>query len=197
MEELTKLLQKIFDSGQIPKAWRIGVLVPVFKKSDRKILDNYQGILLLDIILKLTTEILSKRISDIITLSDEQQGFKSGRSCLDAIYVVHQVTEKLLEFNLWYMCMVDLEKAFGSALLQDVLQMLNESGIPKEIMDLIKSICEECNIVIRVNVWSIGPIKANKEIRQGDSSNSFLLIMDEILKAVKTCEKDTRWVKAR
>ena len=32
-------------------------------------------------------------------ISDVQQGFRTGRSCIDAVFIVKQLTEKSLEFN--------------------------------------------------------------------------------------------------
>lgn len=75
----------------------------------------------------------------IITLSDEQQGFRTGSSCINAIYVMQQLAEKSIEFNKpGYKCLVNLEKAFERILLKDGLEILRKRKIPEEFIDLIK-----------------------------------------------------------
>lgn len=45
------------------------------------------------------------------------------------------------------MSMVDLEKAYDNILLKDVLQVLSNNKIPREIIDLIENIYEEGDII--------------------------------------------------
>ena len=53
-----------------------------------------------------------------------QQGFRTERSCIDAV-IVKQIAEKALEFNKpAYICFVDLEKAFDNLDLWDILNIL-------------------------------------------------------------------------
>ena len=46
---LSELLQQVWSSGRVPQDWKDSVLIPVFKKYDRLICDNYRGISLLSV----------------------------------------------------------------------------------------------------------------------------------------------------
>jgi hypothetical protein len=96
-EKINMLFNKILYNHQIHQEWRISILTPLFKKDDKSNLENYRGINLLYRTLKLSTKILTIKLNERIELADEQQGFRSGRSCIDAIFILWQVIEKSLE----------------------------------------------------------------------------------------------------
>jgi len=111
--ETTVLIKQIFKSSNIPVDWKTNITIPIFKKGERGNPENYRGINLLSTYLKLTTAIIAKKLTNTLTLEDEQQGFRRGRSCTDAIFVIRQLAEKALEFNRpIFFCFIDIEKAF-------------------------------------------------------------------------------------
>ena len=79
----------------LPEDWKTNITIPIFKKGERGNPENYRGINLLNTHLKLTTAIIAKMLTNTVTLEDEQQGFKRGRSYTDAIFVIRQLAEKL------------------------------------------------------------------------------------------------------
>ena len=46
---LLEILQEVWRTKQLPSEWKKLILVPVHKKKDRKVCDNYRGISLLSI----------------------------------------------------------------------------------------------------------------------------------------------------
>ncbi|XP_030768214.1 uncharacterized protein LOC115891795 [Sitophilus oryzae] len=91
--------QKILYQHRIPDEWRTSTTILMFKRGDKKLPSNYRGINLLSTTLKLTTKVITTKINDLTCLADEQQGFRSGRSCTDAVFVIRQITEKSIEYN--------------------------------------------------------------------------------------------------
>jgi hypothetical protein len=75
--KLTKLVCKIFLEQTIPEEWRTCRAIPLFKKGDKKIPDNYRNISLNITTLKLTTKILANKLSETVDLEDEQQGLRT------------------------------------------------------------------------------------------------------------------------
>ena len=59
---LTKLFNKLYDMNVFPSDWCKSVIIPLFKKGDNKIPDNYTGISLLSIASKVFTAVLNKRL---------------------------------------------------------------------------------------------------------------------------------------
>lgn len=48
---------------------------------------------------KLLSQIISKKISEIMEAGEEQQGFRRNISTEDAIFVLRQLTEKIVEYE--------------------------------------------------------------------------------------------------
>ena len=92
-----KLFQLIFDTSIIPSVWRQSIICPFLKNpsSDRSVPMNYRGISLLSCISKLYSSIMNKRITQYLEendiLAEEQNGFRSGRSCEDHVFTLSSV----------------------------------------------------------------------------------------------------------
>ena len=187
IQQLTKLTQKIFYQQRIPNEWRTSTTILMFKKGDKKLTSNYRGINLLSTSLKLLTKIITNKINGLISLQDEQQGFRSGRSCTDAVFVLRQITEKSIEYNKpAYICFIDLVKAFDRVRLKDIIHLLYDRHIPHNLVKTIENIYMENRIQAEINGELTNPIPAGNGIRQGDSLSPLLfnIIMDEIIKKV-------------
>ena len=46
--------------------------------------------------LKITIKVFQENLKGIINISDVQQGFRTGRSCIDAVFIEKQIAEKTL-----------------------------------------------------------------------------------------------------
>jgi len=123
--QLTQLFQKIFKLDTIPIAWKQSTIIPLFKKGSKTNPDNYRGITLLNTTLKLFTKVTLSKLLQYTQPREEQQGFRRNWSTTDAIFIVHQIAEKSIEFNhTAYMCFVNLTKAFDWVRLADVIECL-------------------------------------------------------------------------
>lgn len=85
---IANLFQKIKSYGTVPKNWKESIIIPIYKKGPKNNPANYKGITLLNSIQKLMTKILTQKITNKINISEEQQGFRVGRSTTDAIFVL-------------------------------------------------------------------------------------------------------------
>lgn len=186
-KEITSLIRKIILIHRIPDSWRTSIMILLFKKGDKMKPENYRGINLLNTMLKLTTKVITNLINSRITLSEEQQGFRTGRSCTDAVFIIRQIVEKSVEYNRpAYMCFIDLQKAFDRIQVQDVIHLLYNRGIPLSIIKTIENIYKN-KIQAKVNGKLTTQITVNNGIRQGDSLSPLLfnIVMDELIKEVK------------
>ena len=59
LSSLTKIFNRIYESGTFARAWSIGSIKPIYKRGDVKSPSNYRGITLLPIMSKIMTSILS------------------------------------------------------------------------------------------------------------------------------------------
>ena len=83
--------------------WSEGIVIPLFKKGDRKNVVNYRGITLLSCLSMLFTTVINKRISSYCykynTVSDAQFGFRKGSSTTDATFALLSLVQHYLNNN--------------------------------------------------------------------------------------------------
>ena len=92
-----RLLNVCMQEGRIPKEWRMGLIVPIWKrKGDVHDPGKYRGITLLSQVLKLLERVLDARIRRRVEgdFGEEQQGFRKGRGTADGMYVLRQMVER-------------------------------------------------------------------------------------------------------
>ena len=112
---LTLGVSSCVEVWQTPRDWQTGVVVPIFKKGDRKQCTNYRGISLLSLPGKVYAKCLERKCREIVEskLKDGQCGFRPGRSTTDQIFTLKQIFEKSWEYGKdLFACYVDLEKAY-------------------------------------------------------------------------------------
>jgi hypothetical protein len=103
--------------------------------------ENYRGITVLNIFSRLYGKIikhfLEQEFSQIET--EEQAGFRAGRSTIDHIFCLRQLIEKKMAVNQpLHLLFVDLEKAYDSVPLKDLWKALEHYNISKSIIRAIK-----------------------------------------------------------
>jgi hypothetical protein len=81
---------------QIPKSWLTALITPIFMKGELNQCKNYREINLLHAGYKIYAKILNTRLSRIAEtkLSEEQCGFRKGRSCTDRIFTTKLIIEQ-------------------------------------------------------------------------------------------------------
>lgn len=143
-QPLTFIINKIFETGEVPVAFKTSVIKPIYKNGDKLDSNNYRPISLITNITKIFEKILKTRINDYIKrykiLSSRQYGFQEGKSTEDAIACI---TEKLYS-NLdnskpSLAVFLDLAKAFDTVSHELLLDSLNNIGIRGNTLNLIKN----------------------------------------------------------
>ena len=96
---LLDLMHSVWKERQVPQDWSDAVLVPIPKKGDLIMCDNWRGISLLDVVGKVAARILQGRLQELAeeVLPESQCGFRKRRGCSDMIFTVRQLIEKANE----------------------------------------------------------------------------------------------------
>lgn len=131
-ELLLMLYNKLWSEEKIPKEWEVGQIVPIHKKGDNKQCNNYRGITLLSIPLKIYEHILEKKLRVTIepTLLETQSGFRRGRSAQDHIFTIRQISAEICQYNRKaFLAFIDLEKAFDRVPRKKVWEALEKRGV--------------------------------------------------------------------
>ena len=153
---LTNLFNKLFNTGTFPLRWAAAIIVPLYKKGDRDLADNYRGISLLSITSKLLTSILNTRLykwaEDNNKINDEQAGFRRNYSTTDHIYTLHSIISN----NLYgrrrcktYVAFIDFKKAFDTVNRHTLWQILHKRGVSTKMLSQIKAIYKTVTAVVR------------------------------------------------
>lgn len=97
VNKLIGILGKVWEGQGLPEEWKMGIVVPLFKKGNPNEPKNYRGITLMATAYKIYTEIIRKRlvveIEEKKILPDGQAGFRKGRSTIDNIYILNHDTK--------------------------------------------------------------------------------------------------------
>ena len=94
---LEQLFLVIWHEEVVPRQWREGLVINLFKKGDREDPGNYRGITLLSVVGKLFCKILNNRLVECLDkeglLHEGQAGFRVNRSCIDNIYTLNELVQ--------------------------------------------------------------------------------------------------------
>ena len=133
VDYLTNFFNYIFENGLFPQEWAKAVIVPIFKKGNHNIVDNYRGVSLLSTVSKCYTSILNKRLYEWLEqnhkIGESQAGFRKGHSTIDHIFTLNAVIQKCLSKNggKCYVAFVDFNKAFDSVQHSKLFESLQKA----------------------------------------------------------------------
>ena len=97
-----------------------------------------------------------------------QGGFRRGRSCVDQMFTIRQLSEKVLEKNKqMVMACIDLEKAYDSVCRDRLWQVLEHYGIRGGLMRAIQSMYLGSRACVRTSGKMLGWFPITQGVRQG------------------------------
>ena len=132
---INSFFNRIFNSGDFPPSWGQSILVTLFKKGDTNDPNNYRGISLLDVIGKIYTSIITRRITFFTNIydkiSESQAGFRQGYSTIDKALVLYSLVNKRLskKKGKLYVAFVDLTKALDLVKRPKLWEVLLNTGV--------------------------------------------------------------------
>ena len=187
---LHKIVDLAWSSGNVPMDWQKAVIVPIHKKGSKTQCKNYRGISLLSIPGKVYASVLEKRIRAITErkVLEEQGAFRRGRSCVDQLFIVRQLGEKIIEKNRrMLMVCVDLEKAYDRVDRELLWKVLRTYGVNGALMRAVKSLYENSKACVIVQGKESDWFKVGQGVRQGCTMSPWIfnIFMDNIVREAK------------
>ena len=167
---ILSLMTQIWSEAGVVAAWRDALLVPIPKKGNLHICDNWRGISLLGVIGKLFARILQDRLQCVAEglLPESQSGFRRGRGCMNMVFVTRQMIEKSFEHACpLYALLVDLRKAYDSIPRLALWLLLERVGVPPVMLNIIKSLHEGMRVKIRSDGGTSEAFPVTNGLRQG------------------------------
>ena len=171
-----RMVQGMWERAYIPKGWREATVVSVSKKGDLKRdltrVDNYRGISLIAVALKVLCSIIIDRITrsleDRGLLCREQAGFRSREECAGQVITLYEtVRRRQLEGLPTFAAFVDFRKAYDTVPHNALLRKLDGLGVRGKTLDFIRALygCSEARVRVGHHLSSSFPLK--RGVRQG------------------------------
>lgn len=141
---LSILFRKSIDVGVLPQEWKLGSVVPIFKKGDRHRPENYRPVSLTAIPCKVLESLIKDKLMEHLLshdlLSKDQHGFRPKRSCdtqmLEVIEDWSRVLEEKSPLDAVYL---DYRKAFDSVPHERLLHKLWCYGVRGKLLKWIRA----------------------------------------------------------
>ncbi len=177
-ERFLQLMHRAW-GGDVPQPWKDVVLLPLFKKGDRKQCDNYRGISLLSAAGKAFEKVIQLRLQQWAEsrnmLPESQQGFRKNRGCTDAIHCLRLAMEAARTGgHELHMAFVDLSKAYDSVARAGLWSLLDRLGVPPKMLDAIKQLHEGAQAMVEVEGRLSEPFPLRTGVKQGSGLSPLL-----------------------
>lgn len=143
-EPLAVLFNKCVTDGTWPTNLKITKVIPVLKKGDLDVCDNYRPIAIVPIVSKIFEIIIKEKLTDYFNskniISMSQYGFRKNCSTVKAlITLINNIVEGLEEGVSTHAVLCDLSKAFDCVNVEILLLKLEHYGIRGNVLNLLRS----------------------------------------------------------
>lgn len=188
MQWFYRVVRAIWKEMRTPGEWKKAVIVPIFKKGNKKECQNYRGISLMCQSAKVYEKIIERRLRERVgNMREEQYGFRPGRSTIDLIFAVRQLQEKHIEYgDDLVMVFLDMEKAYDSVSRNKVWEALRRKKVEKDTIRRVREMYEGSESCVKVGVERSGWLRQESGLRQGSALSPllFIVVMDELMERV-------------
>lgn len=187
--QILKLIQQIWKEERIPENWNESLICPIYKKGDRKKVENYRGISLLNTGYKILALVILNRLQEYSEgiIGDYQSGFRMGRSTIDHVFVIRQIMEHYYEYARdLHMIFVDYKQAYDSIIRKELWRTLAYLEIPKKLITLIQMCNADTYSRIKFKNVSSHTFKIENGLCQGDAMSPVLfnLAIESVIRKV-------------
>ena len=195
---LVRMFNVCWGEGKVPQEWQDACVVPIYKgKGDKMACKNYRGISLLSVVGKIYGKVLVAKVKELTRerVGEEQGGFREGRGCVDQVFTLRMIGEKLREKDrVGYVCFMDLEKAYDRVCRKKLFEVLREGGVSGRLLNGIKSFYENCRARVRVRRELSDWFNVGVGLRQGCVMSPWLfnVLMDGVVRGMEREGKGIR-----
>ncbi|XP_062577713.1 uncharacterized protein LOC134239565 [Saccostrea cucullata] len=163
-----------------PDTWSFMNIVTVPKSGDLSKTDNYRGISLICIIVKIYNRLILNRIRSVIDLRlrTNQNCFRPGRTTVAQILSLRRIIECVKANNLKAVfTFIDFRKAFDSIHRGKMIRILKAYGIPPNLLRAIEKMYTNTMAKIVTPDGETSMFEITAGVLQGDTLAPFLFII--------------------
>ena len=150
---LTTICNKIWQTGEWPTPWTQSLVITLLKKGNLQQCQNYRTISLISHPSKVILMILLNRLkpqAEFIT--EEQAGFRAGRSTTEQTFNLRILCEKYLQHQLdLYYVFIDFKKAFDRVWHATLWATMKKYNISTNLIRVIKNLYDKATCAVLFN----------------------------------------------
>lgn len=187
--KLLEMLNTCLKNKAFPESWSEIVIVPIYKKNDKNLPENYRPVSLANTILKLFTSMISKRLLEWSKnkniISEYQAAYKPNTGCSDHVFVLNAaIQSNLAKKRKLYALFVDMSQAFDTVNHKRLWEKLKAKGLSTNMIDVIKEIYSKAKAKIRTTYDISDSFPIETGVLQGEtmSSTLFNIYMEDLIK---------------
>ena len=173
-------INKSYSTKNLPQEWKTLIIVPVPKSGDLTKPDNYRGISLISLVMKLYNRMIMNRLRPVLDplLRISQNGFRQKRTTVGQIVALRRLLEGAQGNNLsCIMTFIDFRKAFDTIHRGKLIEILRAYGVPDKIVEAIEATYSETWAKIRTADGETEAFQILAGVLQGDTLAPFLFIV--------------------
>ena len=166
LEMTTKLLNAIYDSGDVPEDLMKSVFIALPKSPGATECELHRTISLMSHITKVLLRILMRRMRKCLRpeLSRSQFGFVPDKGTRNAIFTLSMLIERCIQVQTdLYICFIDYSKAFDKVRHEELFNILDKLDIDGKDLRIIRNLYWDQNASVRIE----GDFSESKNIRRG------------------------------
>ncbi len=167
-----------------PLKFGISLLSAISKKGNLKLLTNYRGIHMQNLLSLLYDRVIANRLTMWAKIHPEQSAFQKGKSTLNHIFLLRTVIALAKQANITlFIGFFDLAKAFDKVSRPLLLKSLIKLGIGSAIFYAIKAMYTTTRCIVKSGRKLSDIFSTHTGIKQGAPSSVilFIIFMDEFI----------------
>lgn len=175
------------EQGTFPSAFKKALIIPIYKSGDKARADNYRPISILPTLSKILERLMNNYLIKFLEtnklLSNNQYGFRHGRSTGDAVQdLVEAIIFSLDNKKKCLAIFLDLKKAFDTVSIQQLLDKMERVGIRGIALALFRDFLSHRTQRTKIGNWTSDETAVTCGLPQGSciSPTLFLIYIDSL-----------------
>ena len=169
---LFSICKRMIESAAVPASINRATIVSIPKKGDLTVMDNYRGISLMEVLLKLSCNVVIRRISTAIEsgklLIPEQAGFRPHHECAGQIICLYEICRRREIMDMpTFLAFLDFKKAYDSVPHEALLAKLKHFGVRGMAFEFIEAVYANSKVAVRTQSGLTAEVPFLRGSRQG------------------------------